>query len=216
MQFILSQNGMRLQLPVPPEKYEVQTGNLNTVLTVEELGEILLIGKKKLATLTVETFWPNQEYSFCQYKGILKPYEAMKYITKWKESGAPIQIIITGTPVNIPMVIEDFIYREQDGTGDVYFTLNLREYRYISLQTKVVTVSATAPAVYHAAKVTATPSRPTPAPSSNTYTVKSGDTLSKIAQRVYGSAGKWRDLFSKNSSIIKNPNLIYPGQVLKT
>jgi nucleoid-associated protein YgaU len=45
-----------------------------------------------------------------------------------------------------------------------------------------------------------------------TYTVKSGDTLSKIAQREYGNAGDWRKIYEANKDDIKNPDLIYPGQ----
>jgi LysM repeat protein len=44
-----------------------------------------------------------------------------------------------------------------------------------------------------------------------TYTVKSGDTLSRIAGRQ--GLGSWRSLYDANPSI-KNPNLIFPGQRL--
>ena len=47
-----------------------------------------------------------------------------------------------------------------------------------------------------------------------TYTVKSGDTLSKIAKREYGDADKWHAIYEANRDKIKNPDLIYPGQVL--
>ncbi|HSJ65138.1 MAG TPA: LysM peptidoglycan-binding domain-containing protein [Gemmatimonadaceae bacterium] len=50
------------------------------------------------------------------------------------------------------------------------------------------------------------------APDRRTYTVKSGDTLSKIAQREYGNAGDWRKIYEANKDSIKNPDLIYPGQ----
>jgi nucleoid-associated protein YgaU len=48
-----------------------------------------------------------------------------------------------------------------------------------------------------------------------TYTVQKGDSLSKIAKRQYGDGSKWKALFEANRDIIKNPDLIYPGQVLK-
>lgn len=47
-----------------------------------------------------------------------------------------------------------------------------------------------------------------------TYTVASGDSLSKIAKREYGDANKWRRIYDANKDKIKNPDLIYPGQVL--
>jgi nucleoid-associated protein YgaU len=48
-----------------------------------------------------------------------------------------------------------------------------------------------------------------------TYTVKSGDSLSKIAQQHYGDGKKWRAIFEANRDLITNPDLIHPGQVLK-
>lgn len=44
------------------------------------------------------------------------------------------------------------------------------------------------------------------------YTVKSGDSLSKIASH-YGI--KWKDIFEANKDVIKNPDLIQPGWKLK-
>ena len=49
---------------------------------------------------------------------------------------------------------------------------------------------------------------------SQTYTVKSGDNLSKIAKQVYGDANKWRAIYEANRDKIKNPDLIHPGEVL--
>jgi nucleoid-associated protein YgaU len=49
---------------------------------------------------------------------------------------------------------------------------------------------------------------------SQTYTVVSGDTLSKIAKRFYGDASKWKPIWEANKSQIKNPDLIQIGQVL--
>jgi len=50
---------------------------------------------------------------------------------------------------------------------------------------------------------------------SRTYVVVKGDSLSKIAQREYGDAGKWRRIYEANQDIVKDPDLIYPGQTLK-
>jgi nucleoid-associated protein YgaU len=47
------------------------------------------------------------------------------------------------------------------------------------------------------------------------YEVKSGDSLSKIAKRVYGDAQAWRRIFDANLDVIKDPDKIYPGQKLK-
>jgi nucleoid-associated protein YgaU len=51
--------------------------------------------------------------------------------------------------------------------------------------------------------------------SGKTYIVVNGDSLSKIAKREYGDANKWRTIYEANRDIIKDPDLIYPGQELK-
>ena len=48
-----------------------------------------------------------------------------------------------------------------------------------------------------------------------TYVVKPGDSLSKIAQQVYGNMNDWRKIYDANRDIIKDPDLIHPGQTLR-
>lgn len=48
-----------------------------------------------------------------------------------------------------------------------------------------------------------------------TYTVAAGDSLSKIAKKLYGDAKLWQRIYEANRDQIKNPDLIHPGQVLK-
>ena len=54
-----------------------------------------------------------------------------------------------------------------------------------------------------------------PEPEATYHTVKEGDTLSKIAQTVYGDMKKYPVIFEANKPMLKNPDLIYPGQVLR-
>ena len=46
------------------------------------------------------------------------------------------------------------------------------------------------------------------------HTVKSGETLGKIAKHYYGKASKYQDIFKANSDILKNPDIIHPDQEL--
>jgi nucleoid-associated protein YgaU len=49
----------------------------------------------------------------------------------------------------------------------------------------------------------------------NTYTVKAGDTLSKIAREKLGQSSKYMDIFNANRDQLSDPDKIHPGQVLK-
>jgi nucleoid-associated protein YgaU len=53
------------------------------------------------------------------------------------------------------------------------------------------------------------------APASRTYTVVSGDTLSRIAKQFYNDANQWQRIFEANRDILKNPDRISPGQNLR-
>jgi len=48
-----------------------------------------------------------------------------------------------------------------------------------------------------------------------TYEVKAGDSLSKIAKRLLGDGNAWKKIFDANTDILRDPNKIYPGQKLK-
>ncbi|GGG38097.1 peptidoglycan-binding protein LysM [Bizionia arctica] len=54
-----------------------------------------------------------------------------------------------------------------------------------------------------------------PEPEAQFHTVVSGDTLGKIAKNYYGNAMKYPEIFEANKPMLKNPDLIYPGQVLR-
>ncbi len=54
-----------------------------------------------------------------------------------------------------------------------------------------------------------------PAPEAKYHTVKSGEFLSKIAKAYYGDANKYNLIFEANKPMLKHPDKIYPGQVLR-
>ena len=69
-----------------------------------------------------------------------------------------------------------------------------------AFETRAVTVASTSTA-RHAAK-------------STYYRVRSGDSLSRIAERFYHNPGDWQYLYHENDKTISNPNMIYVGQRL--
>jgi nucleoid-associated protein YgaU len=55
----------------------------------------------------------------------------------------------------------------------------------------------------------------TPQPEAQWHTVVSGDNLSKIAKKFYGDANKYPVIFEANKPMLKHPDKIYPGQMLR-
>ncbi|MFO7554797.1 MAG: peptidoglycan-binding protein LysM [Desulfobacterales bacterium] len=58
-------------------------------------------------------------------------------------------------------------------------------------------------------------SAPAPTEQVEYYEIKSGDTLSAIAKKYYGSAKDYPRIFEANREVIKDANLIYPGQKIR-
>jgi nucleoid-associated protein YgaU len=56
---------------------------------------------------------------------------------------------------------------------------------------------------------------PEPVETTEFYTIQRGDTLWKIAKQYYGNGSKYPLIFEANREVIKNPDLIYPGQVVR-
>ena len=131
LEFILENEREKeaLELPVPPQTFSI---NKSIKINTEELngiGEVAIQGQRKLDTITISSFFPAQVYNFVQYRDFPSPYDCVELLNKWRLGGSLLRLIITETDINLPVLVESFEYGERDGTGDVYFTLNLKEYR---------------------------------------------------------------------------------------
>lgn len=211
-QFWLSfnNNAERLQLPVNPGELSLGSGSLNTTVSVSMLGEVSIIQDPVLKTFEFSSLFPASYAPYCAYKEIPDPWEAVATIERWKDSGKPIRFIVTGTPVNFAVTIEEFRYTERGGdVGTIYYDLSLKEYRFITsrqLEETVVNGNATV-------TVQQTQARPDTKTQAKTYTVKPGDSLWKIAQTELGDGAKYSQIASANG--IKPNYIIQPGQVIK-
>ena len=170
-----------------------------------EEQERLQAQAKRDLDLTIKSFFPAKDYNFSNNAGRKQPLTYVEKIESWRKSGTPIRVIITGT-LNMEATVESFVWGEQDATGDIYYTCNLKEYKKIKTKRATVTIATVKPTV-RATKPQATNT-------ARTYTVKRGDCLWKIAKQFYGSGAQYTKIYNANRDKIKNPNLIYPNQVL--
>lgn len=211
MEFWLkNSNSDKIMLPVNPESFAFTEKHNNTSVNVNSIGEVNLLGKRDLKTGTISSHFPKRDRNYANNSGRQAPYTYINKLLSWKSSGKPVQLIITGTKINFQVTIETLKYGEQDGTGDVYYDLTLKEYRAVEIKkTKLKKTKKK-----KTTKKKSKPKRPAAKKKTKTYIVKSGDCLWNIAKRFYGNGAQYTKIYNANRGKIKNPNLIYPGQVL--
>jgi len=85
----------------------------------------------------------------------------------------------------------------------------------INADIRVTGASSSTSSAPAAAKPASAPAATGTAPADKTYTVKAGDTLSKIAKEHLGNASAYMKIFELNKDQLNDPNRIQPGQVLR-
>ncbi len=197
-------------LPVNPKTLELTEGNKNNKLDLLNIGEINLIGNRGLKYLTISSFFPSIDSHFNKLSK--EPIEYKNLLEKWKNSKRPIRVIISDLEINLAMAIENLVFTMNEGDKDIYFTIELAEYRFLN----VPNISEDKTVMSNGLK-----ERPIEKKAPLTYTVKSGDSLWAIAKKNYGDGTKYIELYEKNKTLISSKNgnkvdkyTIYPGQVL--
>ena len=147
--WIQKDNNGKIQLPVKPSEFTVTVTHRNTVVNVIQLGDINLMGKTGLREITLTSFFPAKDYNFSNNSSRKEPLTYVEQLETWRKSGSPIRVIITGV-LNMEATIESFSYGEQDATGDVYYTLYIKEYKKI--KTKKATVTSNGKALHKSYK----------------------------------------------------------------
>ncbi len=206
MEIWLKQGTEELRLPVLPSNYSFLQSNKNTTVDIANFGEVTIIGQKALASTSISSFFPNKNYSFVANKNDLKAKTCVNLIKSWMDN--PIRLIITGTNVNILMTIESFNYSEQDATGDIYYTLDLKEYRIpkLTVQSNIIlnnkSTKIEKSQIIRESKLVKT----------MTVIVKEGDTLMGIAKKITGNEANYIAIMNQNK--IMNAKNLRVGQKL--
>ncbi len=197
--------GEELILPVTPSGYELEAGRKVEPLDMQETGTLNLPGLKTLLDKGIQCMFPAQAYPFINAGTVLDPWYYVKKFKAFSEAAEVLRFVVSDTDVNEPVLVESITYGEQDGTGDVYATIQLKGYRDV-----------TAPQVERtaddASKNAPRAATETQEESQQTYVVVKGDSLWSICKKFYGDGSLAYRLAAANN--IANPNLIYPGQVL--
>jgi len=214
------------QLPVSPPALQVKIKNQNKSVTLINEGEVNVLKTAGLTEIKFDARIPQTKYPFADTS--IDASAFLSLMERLKTSRKPFQFIVSrvlpnGTSLfdtNIKVSLEEYEINEDAEEGfDVVVSVSLKQYRAYGTQT--VKLSIAAPAATTAATVSNAPvaqavtERPAEtAPQQTAYTVKSGDCLWNIAKKYLGDGSRYNEIYGLNKDKIKNPNLIYPGQVL--
>lgn len=209
MQICFIRDNVSLVMPVTPGSYKWASGKKMETINISQLGDVYRPGGRARFSGSFDFLLPAQEYPWMESGARADPQFYLDYLNAWALDSKTVRLIITGTEINALVYIEEVSQAEQDGTGDRYVTVAVREYEDLEA------VEVTDPN----AGATQNSSRPASfaggAGDTQSYTIVKGDTLSIICRRYYGrSTAKYYNALAAYNGI-KNPNLIYPGTTIK-
>lgn len=206
--------GEILRLPMTPDSIEVTTGAEFFSYDIMNAGPIQIPRGESLTGFKWSGMLPGMVRMLHTYVNplfLLPPLAYIKKFETWRKQKKKLKLSIPLALINEPVYLVSFPYKFAGGQGDVEYSIEFCTAKDIIISTEAETanqgesdsgagVTTTAPA--------------TEAANATTYTVKSGDSLWKIAQKNLGSGSRWQEIYDLNKSVIgSNPNLIYPGQV---
>lgn len=208
-----------MELPIAPQKLTVKIKGNNKTLTLINEGDINFLRAPGLTEITFDAVLPMLgQYSFAN--GYRRPDSYLNKLESLMTGKEAFRFLVSRVSpsgrllydTNMKVSLENYTVSEDATKGpDVTVSITLKQ--YISYSTKTVTVVKPKPEkkpVVQQKKKRETSS----APKVKTYTVKSGDCLWNIAKKYYGNGAQYTKIYNANKGKIKNPNLIYPGQVL--
>lgn len=186
------------RLPVNPSAVEVHGGGSGEEYAISGLGAVNVPGYEELDVYPIESYFPLHPTHLSSVDHV-DPQTYIDHLNKWKKEKLPVRYIyVDGSfTINELTTIEQFEYKESDGSGDVDFTLSLKKYVPFAPKKMQIVKKATAtkPAKVVKKKV---PPRQNVKAEVKTYSLVKGDSLWKIAQRFLGSGTRFREIANLN------------------
>jgi hypothetical protein len=210
IEFLPNSTSVQLQFPVNPEEIAVQADGQSQTFTVLELGEISLPRGRKATRYSWSGFFPGAGRAGQPFMTFWRPpLDLVWQLETWHGQNSRLRLIVSDTDINKDVYVDSFKRTHGKGSayGDVEYSIELVEYRQLIIradgedQAQGITLEAL--------------SRPD-APTPSTYTVREGDSLWLIAQRLWDDGSRWGEVYEANADEIgPDPNTIQVGMELQ-
>lgn len=186
--------GRELRIPWLPNKVKCAS-NGTRMITYEilDVGEVKVPSGSNLSKFSWESYFPGEGHKNLPFlRGTWKdPKDIQTLLSEWRANGTPLRILVTGTPINHDVYLEDYNVVYESGYGDYKYDIVFEQKRDIKIvSSKVQTQNKTT-------------SSATASSSNETYSIKKGDTLWAIAQKKLGSGAKYKSIYNLNKTIIE-------------
>lgn len=207
---------LTIRLPVNPEKMEISKAQTIEKYNVLGLGQVARQTGSELDKYSFEAEIPGSLHGYVLTPGGFLPAEIyLRLFEAWRKSNEPVRLVIVndeGVDISTLVLMESLGITENAGEeGDYVVSFGLTEYRPFGM--KEVVITATPYTGAQKATVTGN-SRAGSILKPDSHTVVKGDTLWGIAKKYLGDGARYPELVKANPQI-KNPNLIFVGQVIR-
>lgn len=208
------ETGWRLTLSMLPEKTKRKGDTQFQSYDIINVGEVKLPKGTNLSSFSWSGTLPGKSRknaSYVKARYWHSPDEILNIWEKWRKNGTKLRLMVTETSINHDVYLDSYSAEATGGNGDYEYDIGFIEAKEVAVYT-VSELNIKPSTVTNSNSTTSRP--PAAAAAAKTYTVKSGDSLWKIAQSCLGKGGRYMEIANLNKDKVKNPNLIYPGQVL--
>lgn len=215
------------QIPVNPESIEIGDGNSSKTYEVIGLGEISIIKSPKLTDFSFSSFFPAKDKRVALLdrgtsvdpfvigdQSFDKPEIYVEHILRWMGTKRPIRFVFIGDSftINEAVSIESFQWKDIAGSsGDIEYTINLKKYVFYAAQ-KAIKVFDNNQEVRLQKEP---PARQDERQPPGTYSLVAGDTLWKVAQKLYNDGARWKEIQQYNNISDSQLKSLQVGMTIK-